>query len=311
MFYNVCRFLYSAKILYYEVAYLDIVCAIEIVMRFKFHLVEFISWNTKDTSCLDLLALDAAYLYTTGLSAGAFFDKILGQPNDATSQEATLHYLKGVRFLRERLLLRDEEEKVSNATLSVSWLWPTVLTAWPSTKLQSDIWRDFVIYPGWEEDCPVSGTTIFVKGFWWKCWGMWMLLFPTPLLLLLEIWNIWIQPRIDIGLALQTSSKPILFSDSLLEPLPPYPNQKLWVVRKSLAMSNSQHFFKGLDEALSAAWVALQRFCSPFNLATEIHRIFHVESVMDTMAAVMYRLLHMSFLSGSIDETIRLGLLSL
>jgi hypothetical protein len=35
------------------------------------------------------------------------------------------------------------------------------------------------------------------------------------------------------------------------------------------------------------------------------------ESVMDTLTAVMYRLLHMSFLSGSIDEPIRLGLLSL
>ena len=39
--------------------------------------------------------------------------------------------------------------------------------------------------------------------------------------------------------------------------------------------------------------------------------MFPIEIVMDTMAAVMYRLLHMSFLSGSIDEAIRLGLLSL
>jgi hypothetical protein len=40
-------------------------------------------------------------------------------------------------------------------------------------------------------------------------------------------------------------------------------------------------------------------------------KMFPLEIVMDTMAAVMYRLLHMSFSSGSIDEVIRLGLLSL
>jgi hypothetical protein len=103
--------------LYCEVAYFCIVCAI--VMKIKFPLGEFISWNTKDTSCLDILALDAAYLHIMAFSAGAFIDKVLGQPNHATSQEATLHYLKGVRLLRERLLLRDEEEKVSDATVSV------------------------------------------------------------------------------------------------------------------------------------------------------------------------------------------------
>ena len=51
------------------------------------------------------------YLQITAFSAGAFIGKVLGQPNHATSQEATLHYVKGVRILRERLLLRDEEGK--------------------------------------------------------------------------------------------------------------------------------------------------------------------------------------------------------
>lgn len=60
-----------------------------------------------------------AYLHITAFSAGAFIDRVIGQPNHSTSQEATLHYLKGVRLLRERFLLRDEEEKVSNATVSV------------------------------------------------------------------------------------------------------------------------------------------------------------------------------------------------
>jgi hypothetical protein len=61
----------------------------------------------------------------------------------------------------------------------------------------------------------------------------------------------------------------------------------------------------------SRLWVALQRFCSLVNLETETHQIFSMKIVMDSMTAVMYRLLHMSFLSGSIDEAIRMGLLSL
>jgi len=105
--------------------------------------------------------------------------------------------------------------------------------------------------------------------------------------------------------------KPIFFSDPLLEPFPLYPDQKLRVVGKSIAMSNSQSSLENLDEAVSAAWVALQRLCSLVNLATGTHRMFLIEILMDTMAAVMYRLLHMSFLSGSIEEGIRLGLLSL
>ena len=57
MFYSVCRLLYCAKILYHEVAYLSIVRAI--VMKVKFPLGDLISCNTKNTSCLDLLALDS------------------------------------------------------------------------------------------------------------------------------------------------------------------------------------------------------------------------------------------------------------
>ncbi len=91
MFCNVCRLLYSAKISYYEVAYLYIVCAI--VMRVKFPLAEVIGRNTKDRSCLDLLALDTAFLHIT-----VFIDKIVDQLNYATGHDSTLHYLKVFDF---------------------------------------------------------------------------------------------------------------------------------------------------------------------------------------------------------------------
>ncbi len=87
-----------------------------------------------------------------------------------------------------------------------------------------------------------------------------MPLFPTPLILLLEVRNIYIQPRIDFGLAMHISSKTTIFSDPLLEPLPSFLDLKLSLVAKIIAMSNSQSFFDDIDEALGAGWVALRRF---------------------------------------------------
>jgi hypothetical protein len=81
----------------------------------------------------------AAYLHITAFWAGAFIGKVLGQPNHATCQEATLHLVKGVRILRERLLLRDKEGKVSYATVSVILTLAPVHTAWASANLQSGI----------------------------------------------------------------------------------------------------------------------------------------------------------------------------
>jgi hypothetical protein len=103
----------------------------------------------------------------------------------------------------------------------------------------------------------------------------------------------------------------MFFGNSFSEPLLPYPDQKLWVIGKSTDISHSVNFLEKIDEDLGAAWVAMQRFCSLVNLAMETHRVFSLEIVLDTMAAVMYRLLRMRFETGSINEAIRLGLLSL
>jgi len=66
-----------------------------------------------------------------------------------------------------------------------------------------------------------------------------------------------------------------------------------------------------MDEELRAAWLVMQRFCSLVSLAMETQRVFSIETVLDTMASVMYRLLAMDFETGSTDEAFRLGLLAL
>jgi len=93
------------------------------VMKYMFPLGEFIGFEGKDRTVFELLASDASFLHVTAFSAGAFIDMALRQRTDQqasiNSQESIMHFLKGVRLLREKLLLRDEEEILSDATVSI------------------------------------------------------------------------------------------------------------------------------------------------------------------------------------------------
>jgi hypothetical protein len=83
-----------------------------------FPLGGFIGWDKEDKTWFELLTVDATFLHITAFAAGAFIDTILCQQEQVTNPEATLH-LKGVRMLREKLLLQDEEAKLSDSTVSV------------------------------------------------------------------------------------------------------------------------------------------------------------------------------------------------
>jgi Fungal specific transcription factor domain len=84
-----------------------------------FPLGAYIGFDRKDNTWFDLLVLDATYLHITAFAACAFLDKVIRQQENMASPETILHFLKGVRLLRERLLFSDEEAKVSDATVSV------------------------------------------------------------------------------------------------------------------------------------------------------------------------------------------------
>jgi hypothetical protein len=116
-------------------------------------------------------------------------------------------------------------------------------------------------------------------------------------------------------MAMLNGSKPIFFNNPLSEPIVPYPDQELLSIRKSVGITGSQHksesLFQKMDESLATAWKVMQTFCSIVNLAVEAGRMLLPRLLYDTMASVMYRLLHMSFDTGSVDEAVRLGLLGL
>ena len=112
--------------------------------------------------------------------------------------------------------------------------------------------------------------------------------------------------RCDLSLTLHTGAKPLFFSeehdDLFSHPLLQYPPE--------LELSEEMNIlFDGLDEGLLTAWEATKSFCSLINLAIEGRGRIPWTSYLNTMAPVMYSLLHMSFKNGSFNEAIRLGLL--
>ena len=102
----------------------------------------------------------------------------------------------------------------------------------------------------------------------------------------------------------------MFFKDPSLEPLVPYD-----LASGEPESLESKTYWKrtrlNINADLAQAWTAMKRFCSAINSAAEHNRQLPKETLRDTMAAIMYRLLRMnSFDSTSIDEAIRLGLLA-
>ena len=97
------------------------------------------------------------------------------------------------------------------------------------------------------------------------------------------------------------ASEPLMLYDlaSLAADEPePLPNKRRW-----------DQFRMDLSSGLAEAWAFMKRFCSTINSAAEHKRRLPKETLLNAMASVMYRLLHMSFENTSVDEGIRLGLL--
>jgi hypothetical protein len=120
-------------------------------------------------------------------------------------------------------------------------------------------------------------------------------------------------------MTLYSGSKPMFFNNPLTsEPLLPYPDLTLLLeLRKpGPAETGSQYtdsamFFDDdeIDDELVRAWRVMSDFCSVINFAVDSGQRITVETFLDTMASVVYRLLDMRFEASSSDEAIRLGLL--
>jgi hypothetical protein len=65
------------------------------------------------------LTSDAIALHITAFSVEGFINRVLRHQEDAINPVAMLHFQKGLRLLRARLLGEDGEIKISNSTMDV------------------------------------------------------------------------------------------------------------------------------------------------------------------------------------------------
>ncbi|KAK4936665.1 hypothetical protein LTR10_022517 [Elasticomyces elasticus] len=253
----------------------------DIAARALFPLVVVTGYSNKDMAWFNPLKFDPAYLHVTVFAAEIFMDKVLDRQYPATNRDATVHFLKGVQILRERLLLGDENTKPSDSTIAV------VLTLALSALFmgEGETFNHHMV--GLRKMVNLRGGMAAFREMF----------------------------RCDIGMAMQSGSMPIFFNDPLSEPFVPYPDQDILSIRETAGIISPQHdsesWLLNVDESLVEAWEVVQRFCSIVNLAVQTQRMLLPSLVYDTMTSVMYRLLRRSFDTGSLDEAIRLGLLGL
>lgn len=89
-----------------------------------------------------------------------------------------------------------------------------------------------------------------------------------------------------------------------------YPERLLPASDDKMWSHNDIELIRNMYNDLATAWRVMRRFCLLVNLGTQIQRLINPEVIHETMTAVTYRLLHMGFAVGSMNESVRLGLLA-
>ena len=88
-------------------------------MSVMFPLMAAIGFQADNKERLYPLTSDAITLHITAFSVEGFINRVLRHQEDAINPVAMLHFQKGLRLLRHRLLGDDEEIKVSDSTMGV------------------------------------------------------------------------------------------------------------------------------------------------------------------------------------------------
>lgn len=225
-----------------------------------------------------------------------FIDRVLRRQGNL-NPVAILHFQKGLRLLRERLLGDDDQTKISDSTMSV------VLKLASVAQFDGDYETSKQHMEGLRKMVDLRGGLDVFEG--------------TPLLLeMLRQGNArtrtrWYQTltlyRCDLGVALLNGSCPVFFIQPS-EPMAEYP-EKLMPASVDGALSRGDMKQVGITEdELVTAWRVLKRFCLFIDLGTQTRQTVRSDIIYETMTAVTYRLLHMRFSSGSADEAVRQGL---
>ncbi|OTA61487.1 hypothetical protein K449DRAFT_330998 [Hypoxylon sp. EC38] len=231
---------------------------------------------------IPLFGRDAAALHITAFAIQCFVDKVLHRQKNIINPPAIQHLQRGLKLLRDRLLAEDDEIKVSNSTMGL------VLKLASTAHFEGDHQASKQHMEGLRKMMDLRGGLDVLKD-------------KTLLVEML---------RVDLGVALLNSSKPVFFRQPL-EPMVRYPEKLLLASDdKTYCSEDNFELMETLDNELARCWQVMRKFCLLVNLGMQTQRLVRLETTHRTMTALMYRLLHMSFTAGSIDEAIRHGLLA-
>ncbi|KAI1610931.1 hypothetical protein EDD36DRAFT_420957 [Exophiala viscosa] len=225
--------------------------------------------------------VDAAALHIAAFAVYGFIDRILRRQDEFTNPAAMLHFQKGLKLLRERLLRTDDEMQLSDSTIGA------VAKLASHAHFEGDSQASKQHMEGLRKMVDLRGGLDVFNGN----------------KLLMEML------RCDLGIALHNGSKPVFFRQPS-EPVPGYPETLLRACNDEKCPQDNVDLLRDMDHDLATAWRIMRRFCLLVNLGTQIQRLIHPEIIVETMTAVTYRLLYMNFITGSVDEVIRLGLLA-
>jgi hypothetical protein len=115
--------------------------------------------------------------------------------------------------------------------------------------------------------------------------------------------------RCDLSIALLNGSSPVFYCQPQ-EPFIQYPGQLLSAPDDEMNSQDNVRFIGLLDADLVTACQIVRRFCLMVDLGTQTQQTIDPEIIHEIMTSVMYRLLHKSFASGSVDKAVQLGLLA-
>ncbi|KAH8658251.1 hypothetical protein BX600DRAFT_468862 [Xylariales sp. PMI_506] len=255
--------------------------------------------ESKASRWLEPLVFDSLYLHFMLFTSQYYIDamsrsKANRQFHPSNQPRAWPHFLKTLSLLRERLENGSDRERISDSTTSV------VMGLAGHAMLMDDFKAAQHHLDGLFKIVNLRGGPAALR---------------TDAKLLIEI------IKCDMAMALHTGSPPIIFSNSESNMPPgerrPATNMK-WPLPIQPWEIPAQHKTKswlasvqGIDTELASTWGIMSQFCSMINWAAASGQRLSAETFLDAMVSVMYRLVQMRFAVGSIDEAIRLGILSL
>ncbi|KAI1748949.1 hypothetical protein F4782DRAFT_337840 [Xylaria castorea] len=252
----------------------------EVAGNFMFPLMIVVGFQPEKDNWLDLLRDDPAGLHITAFAMEELVTKIIRRQIHSVNTAAMQHFQMGVKILRERLLGDDTGIKISDSTMGV------ILKLAGAAHLNGDYQSSKHHIDGLRKIVELRGGLDVFKG--------------TQLRQ--EIL------RCDLMITLLNGSTPAFFCQPS-EPLPAYPEALLRSSDERTDSLNNHELVQNIDNDLAAAWKVLRKFCLLVNVGTQTQQFIHPETICDTIAAVTYRLLNTHFAIGSIDETVRYGLL--